>query len=38
MNEAENLFGDEHVRRYRETDAKVGHTVRIGRGYAAHAS
>ena len=29
MGEADNLFGDEHVRRYRETGGKVGH---IGRG------
>jgi proline iminopeptidase len=25
MSEAENLFGDEHVRRYRETGGDVGH-------------
>ena len=25
MSEAENLFGDEHVRRYRETGGEVGH-------------
>jgi deazaflavin-dependent oxidoreductase (nitroreductase family) len=30
MNEAENLFGDEHVRRYRETGGKVGHVWRRG--------
>jgi proline iminopeptidase len=30
MNEAENLFGDEHVRRYRETGGKVGHDWRQG--------
>ena len=30
MNEAENLFGDEHVRRYRETGGKVGHDWRKG--------
>jgi proline iminopeptidase len=30
MNEAENLFGDEHVRRYRETGGKVGHVWRNG--------
>jgi proline iminopeptidase len=30
MNEAENLFGDEHVRRYRETGGKVGHTWKRG--------
>ena len=30
MNEAENLFGDEHVRRYRETGGKVGHEWRKG--------
>ena len=30
MNEAENLFGDEHVRRYRETGGAVGHTWRRG--------
>jgi proline iminopeptidase len=29
-NEAENLFGDEHVRRYRETGGKVGHIWRKG--------
>ena len=28
MSEAENLFGDEHVRRYRETDGEVGHIWR----------
>ena len=26
----ENLFGDEHVRRYRETDGEVGHVWRNG--------
>ena len=30
MNEAENLFGDEHVRRYRETGGAVGHIWREG--------
>jgi proline iminopeptidase len=30
MNEADNLFGDEHVRRYRETGGKVGHLWREG--------
>jgi deazaflavin-dependent oxidoreductase (nitroreductase family) len=30
MSEAENLFGDEHVQRYRETDGEVGHTWRNG--------
>ena len=30
MSEAENLFGDEHVRRYRETDGEVGHIWRRG--------
>ena len=30
MNEAETLFGDEHVRRYRETDGEVGHIWRRG--------
>jgi deazaflavin-dependent oxidoreductase (nitroreductase family) len=30
VNEAENLFGDEHVRRYRETGGKVGHIWRNG--------
>ena len=30
MSEAENLFGDEHVRRYRETGGEVGHTWREG--------
>ena len=29
-NEAENLFGDEHVRRYRETGGAVGHLWRNG--------
>jgi deazaflavin-dependent oxidoreductase (nitroreductase family) len=30
MSEAENLFGDEHVRRYRETGGAVGHIWRRG--------
>ncbi len=30
MNESENLFGDAHVRRYRETAGKVGHDWREG--------
>ena len=30
MNEAEGLFGDEHVRRYRETGGAVGHIWREG--------
>lgn len=30
MSEAENLFGDEHVRRYRETNGDVGHIWREG--------
>lgn len=30
MNEAEKLFGDEHVRRYRETGGAVGHIWREG--------
>jgi proline iminopeptidase len=30
MGEADNLFGDEHVRRYRETGGKVGHIWRGG--------
>jgi proline iminopeptidase len=30
MSEAENLFGDEHVRRYRETGGKVGHDWKEG--------
>jgi proline iminopeptidase len=30
MNEAEQLFGDEHVRRYRETGGAVGHIWREG--------
>lgn len=30
MGEAENLFGDEHVRRYRETGGAVGHKWREG--------
>lgn len=30
MSEAESLFGDEHVRRYRETGGKVGHIWRKG--------
>jgi len=29
-NEAENLFGDDHVRRYRETGGAVGHVWRNG--------
>jgi proline iminopeptidase len=28
--QAEQLFGDEHVRRYRETDGKVGHVWKEG--------
>ena len=28
MSEAENLFGEEHVRRYRETGGRVGHEWR----------
>jgi len=30
MSEAENLFGDEHVRVYRETGGKVGHDWKKG--------
>jgi deazaflavin-dependent oxidoreductase (nitroreductase family) len=30
MSEAEKLFGDEHVRRYRETGGEVGHIWREG--------
>jgi deazaflavin-dependent oxidoreductase (nitroreductase family) len=30
VHEAENLFGDEHVRRYRETGGEVGHIWREG--------
>ena len=30
MSEAESLFGDEHVRRYRETGGAVGHIWREG--------
>jgi proline iminopeptidase len=30
VREADNLFGDEHVRRYRETDGEVGHIWREG--------
>jgi proline iminopeptidase len=30
MSEAENLFGEEHVRRYRETGGEVGHIWREG--------
>ena len=30
MSEADNLFGAEHVRRYRETDGEVGHIWRRG--------
>ena len=30
MGEAENLFGEEHVRRYRETGGEVGHIWREG--------
>ena len=30
MNEAESLFGDAHVRRYRETGGQVGHLWREG--------
>jgi proline iminopeptidase len=30
MSEADTLFGDEHVRRYRETGGKVGHVWRNG--------
>ena len=30
MSEAERLFGDEHVRRYRETGGEVGHIWKRG--------
>jgi deazaflavin-dependent oxidoreductase (nitroreductase family) len=30
MSEAENLFGEEHVRRYRETNGDVGHIWKEG--------
>jgi deazaflavin-dependent oxidoreductase (nitroreductase family) len=30
VTDAESLFGDEHVRRYRETDGEVGHIWRLG--------
>ena len=30
MSEAENLFGEEHVQRYRETDGEVGHRWKRG--------
>ena len=30
MSEGENLFGEEHVRRYRETDGEVGHIWKEG--------
>ena len=30
MSETEHLFGDEHVRRYRETNGEVGHIWRRG--------
>ena len=30
MSEAENLFGEAHVRRYRETDGEVGYIWRRG--------
>ena len=30
MSESENLFGEEHVRRYRETNGDVGHSWREG--------
>ncbi len=30
MSEGENLFGEEHVRRYRETNGEVGHIWREG--------
>jgi proline iminopeptidase len=30
MSEAENLFGEEHVRRYRETNGAVGHEWKEG--------
>jgi deazaflavin-dependent oxidoreductase (nitroreductase family) len=30
MSEAENLYGEEHVQRYRETDGEVGHIWKKG--------
>jgi deazaflavin-dependent oxidoreductase (nitroreductase family) len=30
VSEAENLYGEEHIRRYRETDGEVGHIWRRG--------
>ena len=30
MSEGENLFGEEHVRRYRETGGEVGHKWKRG--------
>ena len=30
MSEGENLFGEEHVKRYRETDGEVGHIWKNG--------
>lgn len=30
MSEAETLFGEEHIRRYRETDGEVGHIWKRG--------
>ena len=30
MSEAENLFGDEHIKRYRETGGEVGHIWKKG--------
>jgi deazaflavin-dependent oxidoreductase (nitroreductase family) len=30
MSEADDLFGEEHIRRYRETDGEVGHIWRRG--------
>lgn len=30
MSDADNLFGEEHIRRYRETDGEVGHIWRRG--------
>ena len=30
MSEADTLFGEEHIRRYRETDGEVGHIWRRG--------
>jgi proline iminopeptidase len=30
VSEAENLYGDEHVKRYRETDGEVGHIWKKG--------